>query len=221
VTPAVWLTIVAGLVFVLVTIAGSWIKRLPLNTAIVYLGVGWIIGPHGFGLLKIDPVREAPVLEQIAELILITSLFTAGLKLRAPWYDYRWRLALRLAFLSMALTVALITGVCVVLLHLPLGAAMVTGAMLAGTDPVLASDVEVDHSFDSNPLRFSLTGEAGFNDGTVFPFITLGLGLLGNHDASAVGWWWLLRDLLGYAGWSCDWRSVRRLHRKLCAAFET
>ena len=141
-------------------------------------------------------LERAPALEQIAELVLITSLFTAGLKLRAPWYDYRWQLALRLAFLSMALTVGLVTGVSLFLLHLPLGAAMVTGAMLAGTDPVLASDVEVDHPFDSNPLRFSLTGEAGFNDGAVFPFIILGLGLLGNHDAGAVGWWWLLRDLL-------------------------
>ena len=67
----------------------------------------------------------------------------------------------------------------------PCGAAVLLGAILAPTDPVLASDVQVEHPFDSNPLRFSLTGEAGWNDGTAFPFVMLGLGLLGAHD---MGW---------------------------------
>ena len=69
---------------------------------------------------------------------------------------------------------ALVTGVGVWLLDLPLGAAVLLGAILAPTDPVLASDVQVEHPFDSNPLRFSLTGEAGWNDGTAFPFVMLG-----------------------------------------------
>lgn len=195
-TPAVWLAMIAGLVFVAVTIAGSSIKRLPLNAAIVYLIVGWIIGPRYLGLLDIDVVKDSALIEQIALLAVIISLFTAGLKLRAPWYDYRWRLALRLAFLSMAITVGLITLSGVYLLQLPASAALLLGAMLAGTDPVLASDVEVDHPFDQNPLRFSLTGEAGLNDGSVFPFITLGLGLLEGRDFGAAAWRWLLYDLL-------------------------
>jgi NhaP-type Na+/H+ or K+/H+ antiporter len=196
VTPADWLTITAGLVFVSVTIAGSSIKRLPLNTAIVYLAVGWLVGPRWLNLLQIDLLKDASAVEHIALLVVITSLFTAGLKLRASWRDYRWRLALRLAFLSMALTVGLITCLGIFLLNLSIGAAVLLGAMLAGTDPVLASDVEVDHPFDPNPLRFSLTGEAGFNDGTVFPFVILGLGLLGNRHIGTVGWRWLLHDLL-------------------------
>jgi len=86
--------------------------------------------------------------------------------------------------------------------RLPLGAAVLLGAILAPTDPVLASDKQVEHPFDSNPLRFSLTGEAGWNDGTAFPFVMLGLGLLGVHDVGWGGWRWLVVDVLwaGMAG---------------------
>src|SRR4051794_24826204 len=44
--------------------------------------------------------------------------------------------------------------------------------------------------------RFTLTGEAGLNDGTAFPFILLGLGLLGTHELGAWGWRWLAADVL-------------------------
>jgi len=64
----------------------------------------------------------------------------------------------------------------------PFGAAVLLGAILAPTDPVLASDVQVEHPFDSKPLHFSRTGAARWNDGTAFPFVMLGLGLFGAHD---------------------------------------
>jgi NhaP-type Na+/H+ or K+/H+ antiporter len=70
------------------------------------------------------------------------------------------------------------------------------GAMLAPTDPVLASDVQVAHEHDAEPVRFSLTGEAGLNDGTAFPFVMLGLGLMGTHQLGAYGWRWLTLDLV-------------------------
>jgi NhaP-type Na+/H+ or K+/H+ antiporter len=76
------------------------------------------------------------------------------------------------------------------------------GAILAPTDPVVASDVEVEHPFDSNPLRFSLTGEASWDDGTAFPFVMLGLGLLGADDMGWGEWRWAAVDVLwaGVAG---------------------
>jgi len=80
------------------------------------------------------------------------------------------------------------------LLGLPLGAAVLLGAILAPTDPVLASDVQVHRPGDRDNLRFALTGEGGLNDGTAFPFVMLGLGLLGLHDLGAWGWRWLLVD---------------------------
>jgi sodium/hydrogen antiporter len=77
-----------------------------------------------------------------------------------------------------------------------LGAAILLGAVLAPTDPVLASDVQVSGPRDQDRLRFTLTGEAGLNDGTAFPFVMLGLGLLGLHQTGEGGWRWLAIDVL-------------------------
>lgn len=91
----------------------------------------------------------------------------------------------------MTLNVGLITLLGVYCLHLPLGAAVLLGAILAPTDPVLASEVQLTDARDRDELRRALSGEAGFNDGTAFPFVMLGLGLLGLHDLGAGGWrWW-------------------------------
>jgi sodium/hydrogen antiporter len=70
------------------------------------------------------------------------------------------------------------------------------GAILAPTDPVLASGVQLENIRDRNRLRFSLTGEAGLNDGTAFPFIMLGLGLSGLHDLGFWGRKWWTVDVL-------------------------
>ena len=76
-------------------------------------------------------------------------------------------------------------------LGLPIGGAVLLGAILAPTDPVLASDVQLENVRDRNRLRFSLTGEAGLNHGTAFPFVMLGLGLSDLHALGAWGWkWW-------------------------------
>ena len=96
----------------------------------------------------------------------------------------------------MTLTVALIAVTGALLLDLPLGAAILLGAILAPTDPVLASAVQVESSGDRDRLRFSLTGEGGLNDGTAFPFVMLGLGLLGLHDLGTGGWRWLAMDVV-------------------------
>ena len=61
---------------------------------------------------------------------------------------------------------------------------------------MLASDVQLESATDRDKLRFSLTGEAGFNDGTAFPFVMLGLGLLGLHEIGRGGWRWFAVDLV-------------------------
>ncbi|MDP2390265.1 MAG: cation:proton antiporter, partial [Acidobacteriota bacterium] len=78
----------------------------------------------------------------------------------------------------------------------PGAAAVLLGAILAPPDPVLASDVQVTNANDGEPVRFSLTGEAGLNDGSAFPFVMLGLGLLGHHELGESGWRWWTVDLL-------------------------
>ena len=188
--------VVAGVLFISMALAGSAISRLPLTTAILYLGLGVLLGPHVAGLLQLDVVADATALERVTELAVIVSLFTAGLKLRVPVFDRRWLIAVRLALASMAITVALVATAIVAVLGLPLGVAIIVGAIVAPTDPVLASDVQVEHPFDQNRLRFALTGEASLNDGTAFPFLMLGFGLLGLHDLGSGMWRWVAVDVL-------------------------
>ncbi|MBK9709849.1 MAG: cation:proton antiporter [Kouleothrix sp.] len=192
--------LLAGGLLIFMALAGSVLRRLPLTTAIVYLAVGLGLGSAGLGLLAVDPIADAALVERVSELAVLVSLFTAGLKLRSPLGEGRWRLPARLALGSMAITIGLIALAGVVGLGLPLGAAILLGAILAPTDPVLASDVQVEHPGDRDRLRFSLTGEAGLNDGTATPFVLLGLGLLGAHDLGAYGWRWLAVDLVWSVG---------------------
>jgi NhaP-type Na+/H+ or K+/H+ antiporter len=195
VTAIAWFLVV-GVLLVLMAVADSVLRRLPLSVAMVYLAVGVLIGPAAFDLFYADPVDQAALLERITEIAVIISLFSAGLKLRTPLSDGRWRVPVRLATLSMTITVALIAAAGVLGMGLPLGAAVLLGAVLAPTDPVLAADVQVEHPTDRDRLRFSLTGEAGLNDGTAFPFVMLGLGLLGLHEIGEWGWRWLTVDVL-------------------------
>ena len=166
----------------------------------LYLVIGVILGPYGFALMRWDALEISAVLERVAEVAVLVSLFTAGLKLRLPFGDKRWFLPLRLAFVSMILTVGAITAIGVWLLKMPLGAAVLLGAILAPTDPVLASEVQVEEPSDTDRVRFSLTGEAGFNDGAAFPFVMLGLGLLGLHELGAGGWRWIAVDVFWAVG---------------------
>lgn len=188
--------LVVGALLIAMALVASLVRRLPLTATIFYLAVGFILGPLGFQLFTVDPLKESKILMRLAEIAVIVSLFTAGLKLRLPFEDPLWRVPLRLAFLSMALTVGMIAMIGVWLLGLPVGAAILLGGILAPTDPVLASDVQLEHSNDRDRLRFGLTGEAGFNDGTAFPLVMLGLGLLGLHEIGTWGWRWVMVDVL-------------------------
>ena len=190
-----WYLLLGGLML-LIACLDIYVRRLPVTTTIVYLIVGVILGPVGIHLVRIDPVRDAAFLERITEIGVIVSLFTAGLKLRVPLQESRWKIPVRLASLSMVITVGLMTIAGVLLFELPLGAAILLSAILAPTDPVLASEVQLEHPGDRDRLRFSLTGEAGLNDGAAFPFIMLGLGFLGLHEMGTAGWKWFSIDLI-------------------------
>ena len=194
-----WFVIAGGLL-ISVALTGSVLKRLPLTAAIYYLGVGALLGPWGAGLLTLTALDDAVALERLTEAAVVMSLFTAGLKLRLPFSDGRWRRPVVLATVAMALTIGGIAALSMTFLGLSLGAAVLLGAVLAPTDPVLASDVQVSHEHDAEPVRFSLTGEAGLNDGTSFPFVMLGLGLLGTHELGVYGLRWVAIDLVWAVG---------------------
>ena len=190
----VWF-VITGALLIGMALAGTVLKRLPLTASMFYLTAGALLGPWGAGLLHVNALGNASVLERLTEIAVIVSLFTAGLKLRLPASDRRWRTAILLATVAMVLTIGGVAAFAVAAVGLPLGAAVLLGAVLAPTDPVLASDVQVEHAHDAEPVRLSLTGEAGLNDGTAFPFVLLGLGLIGTHELGAYGWRWLMIDL--------------------------
>jgi len=191
----------AGILLIAMVLLGTWMGRVPLSSAMVYLVLGWLLGPGLLDVLRPDPLRHAELLERVAELALLISLFAVGLQLGEPLRSRRWWLPLRLAFLSMAAMVGMITVVGVWLLALPLGAAVLLGAVLAPTDPVLASGVQAEPGTHPDLLGFSLAAEGGLNDGAAFPFVMLGLGLLGFHDLGpGLLRWWSLDLLWATAG---------------------
>jgi NhaP-type Na+/H+ or K+/H+ antiporter len=193
--------IVVGVLLIAMTMGGSFIARLPLSAAMLYLAVGYGIGPAGLGLVTLHPLRDAALLERLTEIAVLISLFTVGFKLELPLSDARWRIPVQLASVSMLITVAAIAALGVLVMDLSLGASVLLGAILAPTDPVLASDVQVANPGDRDRLRFGLTGEGGLNDGTAFPFVMLGLGLLSLHELGAGWWrWWALDVVWAVAG---------------------
>jgi sodium/hydrogen antiporter len=177
-------------------LAVTTLAQLPVTTAIVYLGIGLLLGPAALGVFTVNPLAQAPLLEIMAELAVLISLFSAGVKMPVPFTWTRWHASLRLAWLSMAISVALVALFAWAVLELPPGAAILLGAILAPTDPVLATDVQVRHAGDRDKLRFALTCEAGLNDGSAFPLVMLGLGLLGLHELGDYGWRWAVVDVL-------------------------
>jgi sodium/hydrogen antiporter len=188
--------VIVGLVLIAMTMGRSYINRLPLSAGMLYLGVGIAIGPWGLGLLRLNPFKDAQLIERLTEVAVLISLFTSGMKLDLPLKDKRWRIPLQLASVSMLITVGTITALGVFVMGMSPGAAVLLGAILAPTDPVLASEVQVTDHGDRDRLRFGLTGEGGLNDGSAFPFVMLGLGLLGLHELGDGGWRWWTVDVL-------------------------
>ena len=192
---AFWFVLV-GALLIAIALLGRLIDRMPVSAAIIYLVVGFLLGPSVFNVLELHPLRELTLLEAITEIALLIALFTVGIKMRVPIGDWRWSVPLRLATVSMVVTIAGVALAAMILLDFEWPLALVLGAVLAPTDPVLASDVQLRSAEDRDSLRFGLTGEGGLNDGTAFPFVLLGLGAMGLHDLGFLGWRWLTVDLL-------------------------
>ncbi|MFA6903272.1 MAG: sodium:proton antiporter [Gallionellaceae bacterium] len=194
-TNAQWFMLVGGLLLVM-GLTASILKRSPITSAIVYLAVGLLVGPSVLDLFHFNPLQESGLLETLTEVAVLISLFAAGIKMPVPVNFTRWRMPILLATVSMAITVAMVAVFAYYVLGMPLGAGVLLGAILAPTDPVLATDIQIRHPGDHDHLRFTLTCEAGMNDGSAFPFVMLGLGLLGLHDLGDFGINWLLVDVL-------------------------
>ncbi len=194
-TAAQWFLLIGGLLLVR-GLTATVLQRLPVTPAIIYFCVGMLVGPSALNLFHFNPLKESALLETLTEVVVLISLFSAGVKMPGAFSFTRWRTPILLATVSMAVTVALVAAFAVLVLGLPVGAGVLLGAILAPTDPVLATDVQIRHPGDRDQLRFTLTCEAGMNDGSAFPFVMLGLGLLGLHELGDGGLHWLVVEVL-------------------------
>lgn len=183
-----------GLLLLGVTVFSGWIKRLPLSFALIYLIVGFLLGPYGVQLIQMEP--NAKVLERLSEFVVIVSLFSCGLKMNRPLRLWAWQITARLIGFLMPISIAGTALVGHFLLNLQWGAAMLLGAILSPTDPVLASEVQIAHSDDKDELRFGLTSEGGLNDALAFPFVYFGLYWLGDRNLNRWIHDWLVVDLI-------------------------
>lgn len=175
----------AGALLVLMALVGAAIERLPISAAIVYLGFGFALGPGGIGLLDIGLERHLPLIRALAEVGVVLSLFSVGLRLGAPIGDPAWRVPVRLAGPAMVLTIAAGALAAWAIFGLEAGAAILLAAIVAPTDPVLASDVQLKRPTERDRVRLGLTGEGGMNDGLAAGGIVLGLALLDPTEAVA------------------------------------
>jgi len=207
-----YVVVLAG--FGVVVLLTAWLpmvlKELPLSLPIFCVGLGALIFaiPDLPGVIP-HPMEELALVERLSELVVIISLMGAGLKIDRLFGWRRWTLTWRLLGISMPLTILGLAWFGYNLLGLSVASAVLLAGALAPTDPVLASDVQVGppHGGQEDEVRFTLTSEAGLNDGLAFPFILLAIALaeeislrnLADWFAYAVLWKIGAGIVMGYA----------------------
>ncbi len=137
-----------------------------------------------------DPMSDPEWWEILSEMAVIVALFATGMRLDVVRPFSRWQATGRLLAVAMPLTIG-----AMVLVGLaagwPLASALLLGAVLAPTDPVLAGDVQVGPPTEGgeHPVRFALTAEAGLNDGLAFPFVYLAIAAIAGLSATEAAEW--------------------------------
>ena len=184
------------------------INRLTgISYSIFYVFFGMVI----FAIFKSLPIPNPIIYPtetlHLTELVVITSIMGTGLKIDQPFSLRKWRVPFRLVLITMLLCIGIVFFAGQWAFEFDIASALLLGAVLAPTDPVLASDVQVGppHEKDKENIRFSLTAEAGMNDGTAFPFVWLAISLA-FYGATGHGnftqWVWfdlVYRLIIGFA----------------------
>lgn len=169
-------------------------RRQPSSTALIM-----VLGMLCFELLPfmpepLNPLKAPRIWEVASEMVVIVVLFATGLSIDRIPDRKSWQSTIRLLAIAMPLTIAMVAVLGWALAGMTIAGALTLGAVLAPTDPVLAGDVQVGPPTKGgeHPVRFTLTTEAGLNDGLAFPFVYLGLAIAtqGPHPSN-----WLLEWL--------------------------
>ncbi|GAB3825983.1 cation:proton antiporter [Pontibacter rugosus] len=200
--------IVAMTIIGLAALSMTWIPNLMERTfvsyPIVFLLLGVIIYLLPLGLPSPDPLWQEDYVVRLTELSVIISLMGTGLKIRRKFSLKNWRIPFRLVTITMLICIAAVAFLGWSILGFSVAGAVLLGAVLAPTDPVLAEQVQVGPPDDDEEdvVRFSLTAEAGLNDGSAFPFTWLAVVLAIAAGGETQNWFedwfkdWFLRDLL-------------------------
>lgn len=169
--------LLCGIAFLFGGFAPYFLKRIPVSLPMLQVVFGLIMGYFWTSFPFLSPTENGTFVEKLCELVVLISLVGAGLKLDSPLKYQKWRPVIRLLLITMPLCIIAIAALGYYVFSLSLGAALLLGAVLAPTDPVLASSVQVgppNHGEEDKP-RFTLTAEAGLNDGLAFPFVYLAI----------------------------------------------
>ncbi|KFL37713.1 cation:proton antiporter [Arenimonas donghaensis] len=187
----------------LALLGAAWVpyltKRNPLTFPILLVAVGALVYLLPLPMPVVDPVRFPLVAEHLTELTVIVALVSVGLRIDTRFGWRRWALTWRLLGITMPLTILAGLWLGQAWMGYGVATAMLLGAVLAPTDPVLAGDVQVHGpgKGGEDPVRFGLTSEAGLNDGLAFPFVWLAVALAQATAGEPLDWTrWLLLDVL-------------------------
>lgn len=189
--------LVAGAAFLGFTVIPLFSSMRLISVPTVYVAAGALLA--WLGLPALDPLAgdlQLAVIEHATELIVIVSIAGAGLAVDRPMGRKSWHHTWLLLAVTMPLTIAALAFAGVWLAGLPIATAILLGACLAPTDPVLARSVQVKgpNQGEENDVRVSLTTEAGLNDSLAFPFVYLALALEaiggGSSGDASEGWFW-------------------------------
>ncbi|SEV87136.1 cation:proton antiporter [Natrinema salifodinae] len=201
--------VLLGLIILGVGAIPRFVENKPLTRPPIYVLFGFLIFWLPLGLPSLDPLLQGEFAERLAELGVIIALMTAGLKIDRPPGLRDWASTWRLLGITMPLTIGL-AAVVGWWAGLAIPTAVLFGAVIAPTDPVMASEVMVegpegstedrereDADGHEDEVRFALTSEAGLNDGFAFPFTNLAVAMA--IAGAAPGNWlgeWILVDVV-------------------------
>ncbi|MEV0289225.1 MULTISPECIES: cation:proton antiporter [unclassified Kribbella] len=208
------LYLVAGLALLLGAVLPRLLRQYAVSAPIAFLGAGLLLG-LAVDRAQLSPIAEPELTEHLAELTVIIALMGVGLAIDRPISLLRWSVTWRLLFVAMPACVAALTGVGW-LLGLAPATALLIAAVLAPTDPVLASDVQVAgpttgesaEPDEEDEVRFALTSEAGLNDGLAFPLVYLAVfAATKSHSVwEWFGWYVVGKTVVGVAvGLGAGW----------------
>jgi NhaP-type Na+/H+ or K+/H+ antiporter len=162
----------------------AWIpelmRKINISYSILYILLGVAIYSLFNSLPWPDPLWQEDFTVHFTELVVIISLMGTGLKIDNPFSFKTWNAPLRLISLTMLLFIGIATALGYWAYGFDIASAVLLGAVLAPTDPVLAADVQVgppSEGKEDDSVRFTLTAEAGMNDGMAFPFTWLAVVL--------------------------------------------